>query len=74
MTVSKIIRSLSFGFIFGILAIGLLPFLIVFNWAEMLNFTELEASPLFLVATRFINGSWKSRTSKPSKQNVDSNE
>lgn len=74
MTISKIIRSLSFGFIMGILAIGLLPFIIIFNWAEMLSLTELEATPLFLVANKFINGSWVKNRSEHTNEVLEKEE
>jgi len=54
MTLGKMLRNISFGLIFGILAIGLLPFLVIFNWAEMLNLVELETSPLLMLLGRFI--------------------
>lgn len=54
MLLGKMIRGISIGLLIGILAIGLLPFLIIFNWAEMQSLVELESSPLFMLLGRFI--------------------
>lgn len=54
MTLFKMLRNISIGLLFGVLAIGLLPFLVIFNWVEMLNLVELETSPLFMLLGRFI--------------------
>lgn len=73
MTLGKVIRSLSIGFIFSILAIGLLPFLVIFNWADMLNLAELETSPLFILIGRFVGRTpLKAGTNRPQqKQDID---
>jgi len=70
MTLGKMLRNVSVGLIFGILAIGLLPFLVIFNWAEMLNLVELETSPLFMLLGRFIRPTVR----KNSVNNMDSQE
>ncbi|OBZ08622.1 hypothetical protein [Bacillus sp. FJAT-26390] len=76
MTIAKMLRNVSFGLIFGVLAIGLLPFLVIFNWAEMLNLVELETSPLFILLGRFIGpvarkGSTSSTSRPEQKKNLD---
>jgi membrane-associated HD superfamily phosphohydrolase len=69
MTLGKMVRSLSIGFIFGILAIGLLPFLVIFNFAEMLNIVELEASPLYMLLGRLIGRApLNDRTDQPQQE------
>ncbi|CAM4341126.1 hypothetical protein FHS16_002567 [Paenibacillus endophyticus] len=54
MTLGQMIRNISIGLILGILAIGLLPFLVIFSWAEMQSLIEFETSPLFMMIGRFI--------------------
>ncbi|MCA0756746.1 hypothetical protein KP806_16945 [Paenibacillus sp. N4] len=54
MTLGKMLRCLTAGFLFGVLAIGILPFLLIFNWAEMLGLSEYGASPLFMLAGQFL--------------------
>jgi hypothetical protein len=73
MTLVKMLRNVSIGLLFGVLAIGLLPFMVIFNWAEMLNLVELETSPLFMLLGRFIGPvTRKDSTSRPEqKQNLD---
>ncbi|GGD53635.1 hypothetical protein [Paenibacillus nasutitermitis] len=65
MTLGKFARSLSAGLIFGILAIALLPFLLVYNWAEMFGLIEMDSSPLFLLMTKWIGKPWKNESSLP---------
>ncbi|RCW41773.1 hypothetical protein [Paenibacillus prosopidis] len=71
MTLGKIIRSLTIGLIFGILAIGLLPFLVIFNFAEMLNIVELETSPLYMLLGRLIGKTPLKRKKNQPQQNKD---
>lgn len=72
MTLGKMVRNISVGLLFGILAIGLLPFLVIFNWAEMLNLVELEASPLFLIFGRMLGRTpLKAKANKPKQQHLD---
>ncbi|MGO4347492.1 hypothetical protein AB4Z45_18555 [Paenibacillus sp. MCAF9] len=73
MTIGKMLRNVSVGLIFGILAIGLLPFLVIFNWTEMLNLVELETSPLFMLLGRFIRPTIRKK-SMNSVNNMDSQE
>lgn len=54
MTWGNAVRCLSVGFLFGIFAIGLLPFLVILGWADFFNVVELEASPIFLFMGKFI--------------------
>ncbi|MGO4545817.1 hypothetical protein AB4Z29_13545 [Paenibacillus sp. 2TAB23] len=54
MTLGQMIRNISIGLIIGIVAIGLLPFLVIFSWAEMQSLIEFETSPLFMMIGRFI--------------------
>ncbi|MDQ0059749.1 hypothetical protein [Paenibacillus harenae] len=69
MTVGKMVRNVLLGLIFGVLAIGLMPFLIVFNWAEMLNLAEFEASPLFMLLGRYIGqGKRNGKSDEPERQ------
>ncbi|MFF2093163.1 hypothetical protein [Paenibacillus sp. NPDC058174] len=74
MTLGKMLRNVSVGLIFGIIAIGLLPFLVIFNWVEMINVAEIEASPLFLIIGRFVGTvARKDRKSEPDQsQQIDS--
>lgn len=74
MTFGKMIRSLSIGLIFGILAIGLLPFLVIYNWAEMLSLVELETSPLFMLISRFTDRTSLKTNSKRAQQKQDSDQ
>ncbi|MGO4540257.1 hypothetical protein [Paenibacillus sp. 2TAB19] len=71
MTVGKMLRNVFLGLIFGVLAIGLMPFLIVFNWAEMLNLAEIETSPLLMLLGRFIGPAKRSVNSDDLKQRSD---
>ncbi|WP_054026719.1 hypothetical protein [Bacillus sp. FJAT-28004] len=69
MTLGQMLRNVSIGLLFGILAIGLLPFLVIFNWAEMLNLVELETSPLFMLLGRFFRPTdRKNRTNSPEQK------
>lgn len=69
MSLGKMIRSLTIGLIFGILALGLLPFLVIFNFAEMLNIVELEASPLYMLLGRLIGMTpLKDKTNQPQQK------
>ncbi|OMF34666.1 hypothetical protein BK133_11690 [Paenibacillus sp. FSL H8-0548] len=54
MLLGKMMRGISIGLLIGILVMGLLPFLVIFNWAEMQNIVELESSPLFMLLRRFV--------------------
>ena len=54
MTLGQWVRNLSAGLLFGILAIGLLPFLLVYNCADLLGIIELESSPIALLLTKII--------------------
>lgn len=56
MTVGKAARSLLVGLLFGILALGLLPFLAIYNWAELLSL-DLETSPLFMLIAKLASTS-----------------
>lgn len=49
MTLSKILIRMSLGFVFALIALGLLPFLVIFSWAELLGVSELYTSPLLLI-------------------------
>jgi membrane-associated HD superfamily phosphohydrolase len=40
MTVGAIVKSICFGLLFAILAIGLLPFLVAFSLADISELTE----------------------------------
>ncbi|MEV5030491.1 hypothetical protein [Paenibacillus sp. LPE1-1-1.1] len=72
MPLGKMLRNISIGLIVGILAIGLLPFLVIFNMAEMLNLVELEASPLFMILGRFIGRTpLKAKRNKAQQQDLD---
>ena len=66
MTVGKAARSILVGLLFGILALGLLPFLAIYNWAELLSL-DLETSPLFMLIAKLA-----STTSVRSKEKPDS--
>jgi len=69
MTLVKMLRNVSVGILFGILALGLLPFLVIFNLAEMLSLAELETTPLFMIIGRFIGPvARKDKTSRPEQQ------
>lgn len=74
MTFGKMIRSLTIGLIFGILALGLLPFLVIFNCAEMLNIVELETSPLFMLLGRLIGRTPLKHKKNQPQQNKDSDQ
>jgi hypothetical protein len=73
MTFGQMLRNVSVGLLFGILAIGLLPFLVIFNWAEMLNLVELETSPLFMLLGRFFRPTVRKK-SKNSVKSMNSQE
>lgn len=55
MTWGYAVRCLSVGFLFGIFAIGFLPFLVIMGWAEIFNVIELETSPMFLFFGKLIS-------------------
>lgn len=40
MHAGNVVKSISFGFLFAILAIGLLPFLVVYSCAEMYGLAD----------------------------------
>ncbi|WP_308639513.1 hypothetical protein [Paenibacillus silvisoli] len=42
MHAGKIVRFLVFGFLLAVLAIGLLPFLVIYSWSDMYGITEIE--------------------------------
>ncbi|MDQ8738810.1 hypothetical protein [Paenibacillus sp. LHD-38] len=53
MKVSEIVKSISFGLLFAIFAIGLLPFLVVYSLAEIYGLVEFYewggVPPLFVL-------------------------
>jgi hypothetical protein len=57
MTVGKFVRSVTVGFLLAVFAIGLLPFLFVYNFTEVTGLTDLDTSPLILFIGKFIDGS-----------------
>lgn len=55
MTISKMMVRVSVGLMMGILVLAILPLLLVFSWVEMLGFSELYTSPLFLIQKLYKN-------------------
>lgn len=43
------IHSFSIGIMFAVIVMGLLPFLLIFSWAEISGISELCVSPLILI-------------------------
>ncbi|MBD2844256.1 hypothetical protein IDH44_03565 [Paenibacillus sp. IB182496] len=54
MTIGKLARNVTVGFVIGLLALGLLPFLLIYNFAELVNGVELDATPLFLLMRKWL--------------------
>ncbi|WP_028609423.1 hypothetical protein [Paenibacillus harenae] len=67
MTFGKMLRSLSVGLLIGILAIGLLPFLLIVNGIELIGLTELESSPLYMLISRMTGRASAAAKKKRSK-------
>ncbi|SDW18531.1 hypothetical protein [Paenibacillus sp. CF384] len=44
MNAAKALRVLLFGFLIAVLAIGLLPFLVIYNWSELYGLSEVDNS------------------------------
>ncbi|MBW7457720.1 hypothetical protein ACFOLF_29175 [Paenibacillus sepulcri] len=65
MTIGKIARSLSVGILFAILGIALLPFLLVYNWADMFGLIDLDSSPLMLFMAKWLGNSPKKASVPP---------
>ncbi|WP_165822479.1 hypothetical protein [Paenibacillus montanisoli] len=42
MNTGKALRLLVIGFVIAILAIGMLPFLVVYSWSDLYGITEME--------------------------------
>lgn len=74
MLLGKMMRSLSVGLLVGIFAIGLLPFLVIYNWAEMYGMIDLDTAPLFLLVRKFIIGSSKAKPSNHAADNTPESE
>ena len=66
MRIGKIFLSFSLGFLLAALAIGLLPFLLIFNLADVAGYSELFTSPLFL-----IDKLYKDRNQKEQNEDCD---
>lgn len=57
MTMAKLARCLSVGFLFAIIGIGLLPFLFVYFLTDINGLTEFDTTPLYVLITKFLKGS-----------------
>ena len=49
MNVYKMLLSFSFGLLFAVLAIGLLPFLLVYAWIDMNELSDVYPIPFFIL-------------------------
>ena len=57
MTLMKIVRCMTVGLVLAILAIGLLPFLLVFFLTDVSGMSELaDATPIYTLVNKFIGG------------------
>lgn len=50
----RMVRSLTFGLAIAVVAIGLLPFLVVFLMSDLSGLIELDPTPFFAFASKFI--------------------
>ncbi|SEO96547.1 hypothetical protein [Paenibacillus sp. OV219] len=44
MNAGKAVRLLLLGFVIAVVAIGLLPFLIIYSWSDLYGLSELDPS------------------------------
>ncbi|WP_274650576.1 hypothetical protein [Paenibacillus humicola] len=49
MTVSKMLLSFSFGLVIALLAIGLLPFLLIYAWIDINGLSDAYPLPFFIL-------------------------
>ncbi len=68
MPIRSILLSVSLGLLAAILVIGLLPFLVILSWSEMLGISEYYTSPLILL--NFLNKKKKKEYSNGSEESV----
>lgn len=57
MTFGKLIRSFTVGMVMALLAIGLMPFLLIFLLSDISGLTDFDSTPIVTVVSKFINGS-----------------
>ncbi|THF83695.1 hypothetical protein [Cohnella fermenti] len=50
----RIVRSITLGMVIAVLAIGLLPFLLVYALSDMNGVIDLDSTPFCLFLSRFI--------------------
>ncbi|RUS43560.1 hypothetical protein [Cohnella sp. AR92] len=51
----RIVRSVTVGMVMALLAIGLLPFLLIYVVSDLNGLMDLDASPIVSVVSRFIH-------------------
>jgi hypothetical protein len=56
VTFGKAVRCFSVGLIIGIVCIGLLPFLVIYSYAEIFDLFESETSPILMLIGKLIGG------------------
>ncbi len=50
----RMVRSVTFGLAIAVVAIGLLPFLVVFLMSDLSGLIDLDSTPFFAFASKFI--------------------
>ncbi|MFC5529389.1 hypothetical protein [Cohnella yongneupensis] len=56
MTLAKMMRCMTAGLILAILAIGLLPFLLVYFLTDVSGLSDFDTTPIYTLVNKFIGG------------------